>query len=249
MQENEQKKAGIKNMHFMNEFNADRTPFIISFAWLFIEAIIPALLVWLLMGKEFNFSFYNQLANPKSLWVVLACLLVIFWSIFSTTIIFILKGHRSDNFTFALITSVVLTSFIYNGLWLGSTPVEWFLKIILAVVGLFLSAVLGTMLTAFARNKENKIRENHQIMFEAFKNNEPIPNKQLLKMRRYEAKLTKKELDQKELLAFQSELKQKLDQEILIKEELRKKEQLQREQILEELEKQKAEKKNKKNTK
>ncbi|AXK51248.1 DxFTY motif-containing membrane protein [Spiroplasma alleghenense] len=209
-----EKDEKIKEGKSKNEFNAQRTPFWISFGWLWIEAIIPAFLIWFLMGKDFSFSFFKDLAEPKELWVVLACLLVIAWSIFSTMLFFYLNWHESDNFTFAFITSMVMTSFIYNGLWLGNSPSGIVLKAFLGVFILIGSGILGAMLTALMRNQDNKRQEDLKVMYQAFKNNETIPEKKLLKIRRYEDKVKKNQEREAELAAFRKELQRKISDEL-----------------------------------
>ncbi len=213
-----EKEEKLKPAKLLNEFNSQRTPFWISFGWLWIEAIIPALLVWLLMGKDFSFSFFNDLKQPKELWVVLACLLVVAWSIFSTMLIFRFKWHESDNFTFAFITSMVLTSFIYNGLWMGNTPSGVVLKAFMGVLILIASGILGALITALMRNYDNKRQENLAVMYEAYKNNEQIPENKILKLRRYEEKQKQKQQTKEELEAFKKELQAKISQELLEKE-------------------------------
>ncbi|AGR41041.1 DxFTY motif-containing membrane protein [Spiroplasma taiwanense] len=210
----------IKN--FFDNFNQNRTPFFISSFFLLVESIIPGFAIWFLIGFDFSFSMNFKLPSPIGLYIFFICLGYFFYTFLITLIFYKLKLHKTDNFIYSLTISLIfiiitsIGSFLENATWM---IIVKFLIVTLLVVFLI---PLFVFISIFFRNQELRKQEDLEKIYNAFKNNEIIPTKELLKAQRYEKYLIKKMKEKEELAQFKLELDEKLEKELNKKELLKK---------------------------
>ncbi|WP_338970930.1 DxFTY motif-containing membrane protein [Spiroplasma endosymbiont of Labia minor] len=223
-------------INFIKEFNAERTPFWISVLWIMIESFIPGLIIFLLLGNDFpSISYLTTLPTPNSGYLTLICTGYLFYSFLTTLVIFYCKGHREDNFTFSLAFTLTFISVILNSLWLGHKSWMIILRFVLAIVVLIIATIIGMFFTMIFRNNMLKIREENEIMLIAYRNGEIIPERKIVRVKRYEVYKQKMLQKKHELEAFKAELysdKEIVNDNLKINNELSKKDMKHRKKML-----------------
>lgn len=116
-----------------------RTRFIISFAYLIIQVLVPGLVLYFLTSRDFTFNFH------LSLWLmfVLSFTLILF-AVISTLITYKLKWHQLDQFTYVLPFTFFILGLYLSSYWLGTNYflIRFIIAFVLAVIGVVLVSLV-----------------------------------------------------------------------------------------------------------
>ena len=141
----------VSNKYYENEKLFDkniRTKFRISFLFLVLEVMIPSLIVWLLTGNDFLFSFKMHIYI-----VIILLISTIIFSFLLTMLFYFLKFHKSDQFTYSISLVLTLMALYISGFWWND---ELMYRILLSFAVLFIGVVLGTIISVCFYNLELK---------------------------------------------------------------------------------------------
>ncbi len=131
-----------------------RTRFIISFAYLIIQVLIPGLVLYFLTSRDFTFSFH------LSLWLmfVLSFTLILL-AVISTLITYKLKLHQLDQFTYVIPFTFFILGLYLSSYWLGTNYflVRFIIAFVLAIVGIFLASLI-LMLVVRRKNLKSVVK-------------------------------------------------------------------------------------------
>lgn len=127
------------NNQAMEHSPLKRTRFIISFAYLIIQILIPGLVLYFLTSKDFTFSFHL----PLWLMFVLSFALILF-VVISTLITYKLKLHQLDQFTYVVPFTFFILGLYLSSYWLGTNYflVRFIIAFVLAIVGISLASLV-----------------------------------------------------------------------------------------------------------
>lgn len=144
---NGSKNITLKMQHDL-EFNASRTIFIKSFLFLFIEVIIPFIMLFFLTSPDLNFSYHFDIKNG----IYFGLLTII--SIFLITYIsFYFNFHKSDQFTYNISLSWMLFGIYLTGYWWEWNKILY--RYLFSLFFLLIAIFIGTFITIWIRNINN----------------------------------------------------------------------------------------------
>jgi hypothetical protein len=153
--EDQEKKA---QSTFLQDFYGSRTPFLRSILFVLLEALIPGLVVWLLVGNDFPaISFADHLPNPHVGYVALICFGYILFTSGLTIALFYLKAHKADNFTYSFTVAIVISFVTLVGYGLGNSITFAFVKFIIAIVIIILVGMAGVFVTVLLTNSTYRV--------------------------------------------------------------------------------------------
>ncbi len=144
---NEESKFSNKNNLLSDEKYFDeniRTRFSISFLFLILEVFIPFIVLWLLTGKDFYFSFNIS----TSLAIGFSFVFIIF-SIFLTMFFYLLKLHKNDQFTYVTSLSFTLATIYLTSFWWID---HLLFRLLIAILFLIIGLTIGVIISAIFYN-------------------------------------------------------------------------------------------------
>lgn len=127
------------NKQKMEHSPLKRTRFIISFAYLIIQVLIPGLVLYFLTSRDFTFSFH------LSLWLMFVLsIALIFFVVISTLITYKLKLHQLDQFTYVVPFVFFILGLYLSSYWLGTSHflIRFIIAFVLAIVGISLASII-----------------------------------------------------------------------------------------------------------
>ncbi|QEH61740.1 hypothetical protein SCHIN_v1c05430 [Spiroplasma chinense] len=198
------------------EFNKQRTDFWISSLFILIESLAPGIAIWILVGNDVSISLKNNLPTPIVGYVALILFGYFIFTFLTTTIFYFLKFHKSDNFTYSLTFTMIISFLILIGFAFPNTTIYVLIKFVLALVVGIVSLTFSVFITFLVRNQELKRKENFEIEYEAWKKGEPIPLKKEIKMKRHQDYLEKQKVIAEELEKFKIELEKNIEEKYII---------------------------------
>ncbi len=137
----------LENEYYQNltDFNDKiRTKFKISFLFLILEVFIPIILLWCLFSRDFNFSF--KIPFSLNIGLTFAEFLV---SFLITTVFYLLKWHKTDQFTYVFALQFALLAFYISGFWWIN---HIFFRFLLAFGLLLIGLLIGTFISSIFYN-------------------------------------------------------------------------------------------------
>ncbi|QBQ07622.1 hypothetical protein SGLAD_v1c04230 [Spiroplasma gladiatoris] len=202
------------NKNMWKNFSEQRTDFFVSAGFLLIESIIPGILVWLLVGNDFSFSFLNNLPDPKVGYIILICIIYLMFTFLSTFIFYILKLHKEDNFTYATTTTLVFITLILLGFAFNKNDTVFIIiKLVIVLFSAIIAVTLGVFITYIAKNKSFKKLEIFENYLSDYKEGKSVPLKIIDKIKKYEINLEQQKQKQKKIDDLKIELENKIEAE------------------------------------
>ncbi|MDQ7983189.1 MAG: hypothetical protein REH79_03155 [Spiroplasma sp.] len=130
-----------------------RTRFIISFAYLIIQVLIPGLILYFLTSNDFTFSFHL----PLWLMFVLSFALILF-AIIVTLITYKCKLHQLDQFTYVVPFVFLIVGLYLSSYWLAGDYflVRFIIGFVLAIIGIFIASLV-LLLVVKKKNLKDKM--------------------------------------------------------------------------------------------
>ncbi len=143
-----------KSQHFHSsqikdsDFDKIKTPFWKSFLFLIIEFLVPTFSLWLLTGNDFGFSY-----SINTIYIVFSTIGVFIFDILLTYIIYKLRLHKSDQFTYVISLTAAMLAFYITGFW---WHIHIFYRLLSVLFILIIFTLIGTLISAYFYNKSLK---------------------------------------------------------------------------------------------
>ncbi len=130
-----------------------KTNFLISAIFMLIESVIPILILWLLTGNDLWFSYNIKISLA---WILFFSEL--FLSIILTCITYLLKLHKTDQFTYLLTLQLTLLTMYITGFYLNKYIILY--RVLISFVGLIIGVLIGTFISSIIYNFKLKKLDN-----------------------------------------------------------------------------------------
>jgi hypothetical protein len=207
--EDQEKKA---QSTFLQDFYGSRTPFLRSILFVLLEALIPGIVVWLLVGNDFPaISFADHLPNPHVGYVALICFGYILFTSGLTIALFYLKAHKADNFTYSFTVAIVISFVTLVGYGLGNSITFAFVKFIIAIVIIILVGMAGVFVTVLLTNSTYRVDDKVEDLLQKRIDGQELTTREARILAKYDQKLKKEQERDARSAEIQKKLDEKLD--------------------------------------
>ncbi|QGS51861.1 DxFTY motif-containing membrane protein [Spiroplasma tabanidicola] len=207
-------KKDENNKNMWQSFNDQRTDFFVSVGYLLIECIIPGILIWVLIGNDFSFSFNKNLPHPIIGYVFLVCIIYLIYSVLCTCFIYHLNGHKADNFTYVVTIAIVFFVLILLGYaFKQNNTIFIIIKLVIILLSAVVAVTAGVFLTYIARNNEFKRKELVEGYLKDQREGKSLSEKMIKRIESYNLMIKKREEKQKKFDELKAKLDLKIEQE------------------------------------
>lgn len=202
----------------MRDFRLSRTPFWLGVGVEIIASITPIILIWIFFGYDFatkSFTQYYRLPNPQIGYLILMTAVIVpIWNLTIVSIFFMTKVIKADLYTYSMGFIMVGIALILNGSWIqdweANDILKLFIRFLIILFAGAIGAILGVILTSFARNYRYKIEEEDYAILEAYRAGKPVPSRAALRLKRADIQAKKRAKDKAELEIFKLSLDERL---------------------------------------
>ncbi|AOG60330.1 hypothetical protein SHELI_v1c03770 [Spiroplasma helicoides] len=195
-------------------FNEQRTDFFKSAGFVFLEAIIPGIAIWVLLGDDFLITMNTKLPSPTGGYVSLVCVLYLCYTILITYLFYKAKFHKADNFTYSItfnfiLISVIATSYIFHRNDTTVIIAKFVIALAIGIIGITVGVFLTYIFRVLEFGRKLKLEQNLEAYNEGTLTEQRLINR-AIKYQKYLDKLAEKQklIDQKAEL-----LQHKIDEE------------------------------------
>lgn len=216
---------------------------ITDFGWMslaiLIGVIVPGIIIWLLFGYDFSFSFEIMIGGSGVLFKILTTFLVLLITCLSAITFYYLKICKADIFLFSFAFFSVYVAFFYTGqTFKGTGGKEIIFRFLISLATGAVGTIFGTMIAWFVVNIEYK---NEEALDEIIKRKETQPetltDKEKKILKKYEMEVNKQKIqeehNEKIIELLNNKLQVKIQEEHDMKEKLDKEEELERQKEIE----------------
>lgn len=198
---------------FFSDFYNSRTPLWRGMLLVILESVIPGIVVYLLVGIDVKAtSMADKLPSPHAGYASLIAICYIIFVIGFTTVLFFLKAHKSDNFTYSTTIAIIFAVLVMLSYGLTKNNTTFiFVKFIICFILVILGGMAGVFLTTIFSNFNYKKEEDAKSASEKVAAGEKISKREQKTLDRAAKEAEKKEAERLRSAAIKKKLDEKLD--------------------------------------